>query len=491
VQAVKLLAAVALVAAALAGCTSSTAEPTRLTVLASAELADLAPVLADLRRDTGVELALDLGEASTSLVPGQYRHDLAWLSSDRFFQLKAKGAGFAGPLPLATATMLSPLAVGVKAGKAKELREASWADLADRAASGQLRFGLADPHRTASGLDALIGVATAAAGTGRALRPEDVTCDKLRGFLAGRAFTSSSATGLTEEYLRRQDDVDAVVDYESVLLSLNASGELAEPLEVIHPRDGMVISEYPLLLLDPGKRAAYDRVVGWLRAEPAQRSIMERTGRRPIDPAVPRSDRLSGPIGNALYFPDRQEVVDTVLAAYDRAVSGAGHHVVFALDYSTSMAGPRITGLREAFAALNGFDSFFLGETITVVRFAGRVLDERTVTVSGEGDLAALRDFLASDDLADGTAIWSALDHAHRVAGADAVVLMTDGENNAGMSAEEFLNARTGAARTYAIRFGEADPVELDRVSRATGGRVVDATATSLLDAVQEVRGCG
>lgn len=487
----RLLAAIVLLAAALAGCTSSTAEPTRLTVLASAELADLAPVLDDLRRETGVELALDLGEAATSLVPGEYHHDLAWLSSDRFFHLKAKGSGFTGPTPLATSTMLSPLAVGVKAGKAKDLREASWADLADRAAGGQFRFGLADPHTTGSGLDALIGVATAAAGTGRALRPEDVTCDKLRGFLAGRAFTSSGATELTEEYLRRQDDVDAVVNYESVLLSLNASGRLTEPLEIIHPRDGVVVSEYPLLLLDPAKRAAYDRVVGWLRAEPAQRAIMERTGRRPIDPMVARSERLSGPIGNALYFPDRQEVVDTLLAAYDRAVSGAGHHVVFALDYSTSMAGPRIAGLREAFAALNGFDRFFVGETITVVRFAGRVLDERTVTVSGEGDLAALRDFIASDDFADSTAIWSALDHAHRVADADAVVLMTDGGNNAGMSADDFLNARTGTARTYAIRFGEADPVELDRVARATGGRVVDATATSLIEAVKEVRGCG
>lgn len=476
-----------LLAGALAACTSGAAETTRLTVLADSELADLKPVLEDLRRETGVELALDFEGVSNALTPGQYRHDLAWLSSDRYFQLKAKRS----EAPLATSTMMSPLVVGVKAGKAKQLGERpSWADLADRAATGGLRFGMADPHTTNSGLSALVGVATAAAGTGRALRPEDVACDKLSGFFAGRAFTASSATGLAEEYVRRQDDVDAVVDYESVLLSLNASGKLKEPLEIVYPRDGIVLSEYPLLLLDPTKRAAYDRVLDWLRAEPAQRSIMERTGRRPINPNVTRTGPLREPIGNALYFPDRLEVVDTLLAAYDRAVSGKGSRVVFVLDYSTSMAGARIAALRGAFAELSGFDRFHVGETITVVRFAGHVLDERTVTVSGEGDLEALRAFIAADDLADGTAIWSALDHAYRSAPDGSVVLMTDGENNAGISADEFLAAPRGSARTYAIRFGEADPVELDRVARATGGRVVDATATSLLEAVKEIRGC-
>ena len=73
------------------------------------------------------------------------------------------------------------------------------------------------------------------------------------------------------------------MSYESVLLSLNDSGRLAEPLEIIYPTDGIIQSEYPLLLLDPAKRAAYDRVVTWLRSEPVQQRIMERTARRPIN----------------------------------------------------------------------------------------------------------------------------------------------------------------------------------------------------------------
>jgi Ca-activated chloride channel family protein len=220
---------------------------------------------------------------------------------------------------------------------------------------------------------------------------------------------------------------------------------------------------------------------------------MERTSRRPVDPQVERTEELREPIGTALYFPGKQEVVDALLAAYDRA--GEPGRVVFVLDHSTSMAGGRIAGLREAFATLSragGFDQFRVGETVVLVRFAGTVKEERSVVVRGAADLEALAVALASAELAeDGTAIWSALDHAYRIVGDGTVVLMTDGENNAGMSADDFLAAWPNPpARTYAIRFGEADPVELDRVARATGGRVVDAGSGSLLEAVKEIRGC-
>lgn len=477
-------------AAVLGGCTTGTPEPAALTVLASSELADLEPLLADLRRDTGVELKLDRRgtiRAAEELAAGGADHDLAWLSTNRYLALKGVD------LPLSTPTMLSPLVLGVKAGKAGALRGASWADVASRAAAGELRFGMADPRVSGSGMAALIGVATAAAGTGAALRPEDVTCDKLQGFLTGQAFGASGAAEVGDEYVRRQDDVDAVVAYESTVLSLNASGRLREPLEVVYPKDGIVLSDYPLMLLKPDKRAAYDRAVEWLRSPSAQRAIMERTSRRPVDPQVQRTEELREPIGTALYFPGTQEVLNSLLAAYDRA--GEQGRVVFVLDHSTSMAGPRIAGLREAFATLGragGFDRFRVGETVVLVRFAGTVMEERSIVVRQAADLEVLAGALASAELADdGTAIWSALDHAYRIVGDGTVVLMTDGENNAGMSADEFLGKWPDPpARTYAIRFGEADPVELDRVARATGGRVVDATTGSLLEAVKEIRGC-
>jgi Ca-activated chloride channel family protein len=504
-----------------AACSPDRDATTTLSVLASSELADMAPLVDELRRDTGIELVLDYRgsvDAANALVPGHYRHDLAWLSSDRYFRLKLDAAAKPGPPPLSTRIMSSPVVFGVRPATAARLRESapdprlSWADLADAAAAGRVRFGMADPERTNSGLAALVGVATAAAGTGVALRPEDVRCDRLQGFLSGQTLTAGTSDRLVDDFVEHQDDVDALITYESVLLSLNAGGRLREPLEIIYPEDGMVLSEYPLLLLDPARRAAYDTVVDWLTSEPVQEKIMARTLRRPVDPHVRRDERLRATIGNALYYPDRLDVIDTLLGHHDPASRVPGQ-VIFLLDFSGSMRGDRISALRATFAGLSGADRsatgafvrFHRGEEFTLARFGGRVLAERTFTIGGQSDVEAMRAFLAPDRFDDRTALWSALDHAYGTAARlvleepgrpVTIVLMTDGRNNAGMGLGQFLQ-RYGslppparAVRTYTIRFGEADPRELDRAARATGGRMVDANATSLRQAFEETRGC-
>ncbi|WP_206790309.1 substrate-binding domain-containing protein [Amycolatopsis sp. MtRt-6] len=481
----------------------------RLSVLASSELADLGPILDDLRADTGIRLDLDLRgtvDAGTALTPGQYHHDLAWLSTDRYFQLKLRKSGFTGERPAATRIMLSPIVIGVKPPVASALRsrhaDVSWADFADAAAAGTLRFAMADPARSASGLSALVGVATAAAGTGAALRPQDVACDRLRGFRAGQSLTANSSGALADLFTAHQTDVDAVIGYESTLLSLNASGKLAAPLELIYPRDGIMQSEYPLLLLDPGKRGAYERVTDWLKRPDTQRKIMERTLRRPATEGVPLEPRLPKSVGTALYFPDDQDVVDKLLAYYADPRGRTPGRVVFVLDFSGSMRGGRITALRTAFDALTGagtaeFERFHRGEKVTMIRFGGRVLAERDFAVEGPADLAAVRGFLDTEEFDSATAVWSALAHAYDKAAEFAktepvsIVLMTDGENNAGLRVDEFLRRPVPpGVHTYAVRFGEADPAELGRVAAATGGRLADATATSLLDAFKETRGC-
>ena len=90
----------------LTACTASTPEPVRLKVLASPELANLGPVLDELRRATGVELAVEhrgTVEASRSLAG----FDLAWLSTNRFLWLRG-----AEPA-LSSSIMTSPVGLGV------------------------------------------------------------------------------------------------------------------------------------------------------------------------------------------------------------------------------------------------------------------------------------------------------------------------------------------------------------------------------------------
>ncbi|MCH0565965.1 MULTISPECIES: VWA domain-containing protein [unclassified Streptomyces] len=511
--------------ASLTACSGDGGGTTTLHVLASDELADMEPVLTRLREDTGVRLAMHYrptNDASDTLVTGRHSYDLAWLSSDRYLRLRLKGRGGAGSPPPAvqsTSIMRSPVVVGLTPDVARRLhagvpgRRLSWADIADAAATGTVRFGMADPRHTNSGLAALVGVATAASGTGGALRPQDVGCDRLRGFRSGQALTAGTSSALLDDFAAHPGRTNALITYESALLRLNASGRLAQPLEIVHPADGMVLSDYPLLLLDTARRAAYDKVVGWLTAAGHQREIMRETLRRPVSTAVRRDDRLASPVGNALYFPDDPAVLDRLLADYGDPGAGTADQVIFLLDFSGSMRGARTDALRAAFASLSGADTsstakfvrFHLGERLTVVRFGGRPLDERTVTVRGPRDLEALEEYVAGGGYDGSTAIWSALDHGYRraqqavrddPARTVSIVLMTDGENNAGLGPAAFAEryrARPAAARavpTYPVRFGGADAAELRQVASLTGGRMVDGHATSLSAAFKEIRGC-
>ncbi|WP_327673432.1 substrate-binding domain-containing protein [Kitasatospora sp. NBC_00458] len=328
-----LLALALLTPAALTtSCAPASGGSTTLTVLASSELVDMEPLLTDLKRETGITMALEFRgtvDASTEIGARPGRYDLAWLASDRWLRLDRKDSGTGTPLPPATRTMLSPLAIGLKPAAAERLRHtgadtaASWADIAADAAAGSLRYALADPGATNSGLAALVAVASAVTGTGRVLRPEDVETDLLRGFLVGRTVTAPTTSRLIDAYVQQQDRTDALIAYESDLLVLNAGDRLREPLEIVYPRDGMVLSDYPLLLLDPAKRASYDRVVDWLLKPSTQERIMRQTLRRPVDPTLRRDPRLAHSIGNALYFPDQPQVVRRLLDHYTADTAGS------------------------------------------------------------------------------------------------------------------------------------------------------------------------
>lgn len=212
-----------------------------------------------------------------------------------------------------------------------------------------------------------------------------------------------------------------------------------------------------------------------------------------------------------LPFPASREVVDQLLFAYlDKFRRPT--HAIFVLDLSGSMEGERLASLKQALVKLTGTDTsvsgrfagFRVRERITIITFSTQVLDERDFTVDRPASLEPVRDYVNGLETDASTAIFSALQRAYeRVdndAAADAgyltsVVLMTDGENNAGISVDDFLTGIRGGSehvrsvKTFAIRFGEADPAQLQPVASATGGAVFDAVGGSLAAAFKEIRG--
>ncbi len=489
-----------------------------LRVLAGSELKDVQPLLEQLEKDTGVKLELEFTgtlEGAERLAQGE-KPAMAWYPSSRYLDLLTRN----GPnQPVASErTMVSPVVIGVKHSVARRFgwdggAQVTWRDIADKAQAGAFKFGMTNPAASNSGFSALVGVASAFAGTGNALTSSDIDKPALKEFFKGQTLTAGSSGFLADAYVRDQGKLDGIVNYESVLLSLNAAKKLGEPLELIYPRDGIVTADYPLLLTDPARRAEWEKVRDWLRRPETQKRLMETTARRPILPQVRPDRRFPTTPLVELPFPASRKVVDDLLIAYLDEIR-APAHAIFVLDLSGSMAQPgRLEGLKSALRNLTGADTSATGrfarfrrrERITMITFSSAVRDERDFTVDTNdpqsATLARIRDHVDGFRAEGGTAIFSATKAAYAVAARDrakdkgyatSIVVMTDGENNEGVRLDELLTTiprEVRGVKTFAIKFGEAGQDELERMATSTGGAVFDATGSGLAKAFKEIRG--
>ena len=179
-----------------------------------------------------------------------------------------------------------------------------------------------------------------------------------------------------------------------------------------------------------------------------------------------------------------------------------GIDVVIAFDASSSMTSPiegRTTRLEAARAVVTDFVNSLAGDRVGLVIFQARALTLAPLT----GDLAAIRariGTIAPGLLNDGTAIGLGLSEAVSLikdspAKSRVVVLLTDGENNAG-TITPLQAARVAQAlgiRVYTIGFAGAGGTGVDRqmlatMATSTGGRSFDArTKSELAAAYKEI----
>ncbi|MFF9425727.1 substrate-binding and vWA domain-containing protein [Streptomyces sp. NPDC004288] len=479
-----------------------------LRVLASSELADMAPVLDEAAKATGVTVrptyagTLDAVERIAS-GEADRAYDAVWLSSNDYLRLRPDTAR---RITNETPVMTSPVALGVRPAAVARLgwdpAKVTWSQLHRAVADGRLTYGMTDPKRSNSGFSALVSVASGLSGAQSALTRADVAeaTPKLKEFFSGQKLTSGSSGWLATAYARRTD-VDALVNYESVLLSA------PEKLTVIRPSDGVVTADYPLTLLTsarPEAKEAAARLTTWLRTPDAQRRITETTLRRPVVAGVRPASALARDPRRELPFPGSRAVADGLLDAYDNTLRRPSR-TVYVLDTSGSMAGERLDRLKSALAELTG--DFRDREEVTLMPFGSSVKrDEvRTRTVDPAAPAAAL-DAIRADSrklsASGGTAIYTSVQEAYRFLGRTpgdstftSVVLMTDGENTDGDPAAAFdafyRSLPAGERRTpvFPILFGDSDRGELDHLASLTGGKLFDATRGSLDGAFEEIRG--
>ena len=488
--------------------------PGVLRVLASSELADMEPVLDTAARTTGVTVrptyagTLDAVEQIASgKADGAY--DAIWLSSNDYLRLRPDTAG---RITSETPIMTSPVALGVRPAVVDRLgwdpAKVTWSQLHRAVADGKLTYGMTDPMRSNSGFSALVSVASGLSGAQSALTEADVrrATPKLKEFFTGQKLTSGSSGWLATAYSRRAD-IDALVNYESVLLSSGRAGELT----VIRPTDGVVTADYPLTLLTSARPEAKDAarlLTDYLRSPDAQRRITESTLRRPVVLGVPPASGLAEDKRRELPFPGSRAVADGLLDAYDNTLRRPSR-TVYVLDTSGSMAGERLERLKTALAELTG--DFRDREEVTLMPFGsavkqGEVRTHKVDPASPKAAQDAIRSDAGSLSASGGTAIYSSVQEAYRFLGTSAggtapsdtftsIVLMTDGENTDGDPASAFdafyrsLPAEQQRTPVFPILFGDSDRGELDHIASLTGGKLFDARQGSLDGAFEEIRG--
>ncbi|MFZ3472535.1 substrate-binding and vWA domain-containing protein [Streptomyces sp. 4.24] len=490
----------------------------KLRVLASSELSDMDEVLKAAKTATGVSVELTLSgtldaveQIASGAADGKY--DAVWLSSNDYLRLRPEAAG---KLSSETPVMSSPVAIGVKPQALARLGwkpgEVTWSAVHEAVSTGKLTYGMTDPVRSNSGFSALVSVASGLSGAQAALTDADVAKaqPKLKEFFTGQKLTSGSSGWLAAAYTKR-GDVDALVNYESVLLSLNRDAKT--DLTVIRPLDGVVTAHYPLTLLTSapsGARESGRVLTDHLRGAEAQKAITEKTFRRPVAAGVAPAAGLNADKRRELPFPGTRSVADGLLASYENELRRPSR-TVYVLDTSGSMAEEdRIGRLKTALTDLTGSGTSGTGhrfrdrEEVTLLPFGDKVKKVLTHVVEPGNPgpaLDAIRGDVKSLQPQGGTAVYGSLKAAYQHLGqgnADAftsIVLMTDGQSGDKVKDFDAFYAGLPEAQkhtpVFAVLFGDSDRKELTHITELTGGRLFDATDGngSLDGAFEEIRG--
>ena len=521
--------------------TPPTAQAQPFTVLATTDLRDAQALEWMVKKATGVELRFTWGgtmESTEAVLTGATKADAAWFANAKYLLSDAQGQS---RVKLQEKIMLSPITVGVSESAAKRLgwddpakaAQVTWKTITQAAAEGKLTYALSNPATSNQGFMALMGVVAAASDKADALSASDVDRAAIAGFLKGYKVVGDNSTYLAEKFIEQQGPrVNAFINYESWLLTLNNGGKLREKLVLVYPKEGVSTADYPFMLLNEQRRADYLKVVAYLKGAEAQTWLARQTLRRPIVPEVAAQVQdlfpKEGAVRVELAFSPDRALADGLVAAYlnefRRPIAST-----FVLDTSGSMDSQgRRQQLVQALHYIAGADASLTGrlarltdrEKVWLLPFSQAPRDPvyfevpaataRKRGVALEDDSAAkqkvlldVRDYAENLRMSGGTALYDAVLVALRNMLAEkdrhpeyqySVVAFTDGENNQGRDLEAFKRAYAQLPEdvrgipVFMVLFGEAKESDLKALVQTTGGRVFDARKTPLYAVFKEIR---
>lgn len=512
-------------------------------VLATSDLRDAQPLEEMVAKATGVKLKFSFGgtmESTEAVLTGKTDAHAAWFANAKYLLSDPQGQG---RVKLQEKIMLSPIVVGINESAAKKLgwddpavaAKVTWKTITEASRDGKLRYALSNPATSNQGFMALMAVVAAASNKAEALSAADVDRSAIANFLKGYKLPGDNSTYLSEKFLEQQgnqnNQLNAFINYESWLLSLNNGGKLREKLTLVYPHEGVSTADYPLMLLAEARREDYQKVTAYLKGPEAQTWLAKQTLRRPINREVAAAQAELFPKGEMMvelpFSPNREladGLIDAYLNEFRRPIAST-----FVLDTSGSMnGGGRRAQLIEALHYIAGGDSSLTGrlakltnrERVWMLPFAGRPGDitafevpagrtqAKGVQVQQDSDakqqvLATVRDYADGLQMTGGTALYDTVLAALRHSLEErkkapqyqySVVAFTDGENTEGRNLAAFKTAYAQlpedvrAIPVFMVLFGEAKESDLKDMVKTTGGRVFDARKTALYAVFKDIR---
>lgn len=493
--------------------------PVTLRIVSGSENKELEPLLERFAREN--RIALDMKyqgsvEISRILSQDDVPYDAVWPASSMWISI----GDTKHRVKYTESVSITPVVFGIRESLAKELgfvgKQVSVRDILTQIQNGRLSFCMTSATQSNSGCSAYIGFLYALLNnpeiiTSESLQQEGLKAD-IQALLKGVDRSSGSSEWLKTLFL--QGDFDAMVNYESLILSTNEEllKQGREPLYLVYPYDGLSISDASLGYVDQGdqkKEEAFLKLRDFLLSSDIQAEI-QRYGRRtgyagilPENQDVWRKEwgADSQSILSPIRMPD-SEVLWEALGLYQTQFRKPSL-TTYVLDFSGSMSGDPSRKLKDAMgeillqqrAAKNLLQASQQEENI-VILFSSEVISINIET--GNSDIEKLYSVVSRQAPNGGTAMFEALDQAlDTMAGYElenytpAIILMTDGQANGSMTLDDFLKSYTNHGQNipvFCISFGEADLKTLNTLAERTHARVFDGDK-NLIDAFKKAKG--
>lgn len=489
-----------------------------LRILAGSENKALEPILAEFTRESRIPVEMVYRgsvDIMLELQQGAADYQAVWPANSLWIDLSGNKS-----VRAAASITRSPVVFGIKRSTAAKLglvlnQPITTSRILELARAGKLSFLMTNPTQSNSGAMAYLGFLHALAGREDAFTAADLArpaiIDSIQRILAAVDRTSGSSGWLKDLYLSSPELYDSMVNYESTLIELNE--ELTrrglEPLLVFYPSDGQAIADSPLAYVahpENDREADFAKLRDYLLSPAVQTrlgALGRRTGLVGTEASSPafRPEWGLDPARILQPFPlPPAEVIRSALGLYQTTFKKPSL-TAYVLDFSGSMQG---TGERQLKAAMNLLlveseaDKYLLrtgrrDETIIVPFDSAPRLIEHT-SGNDSDSLENLRTCILRNTAGGGTDIYAAASAAlakisstkSREDYSVSVILMTDGKSE-GRYEDLMAVWKNTPVPIFTIMFGDADPTQLERISKATRARSFDGRK-NLISAFREAK---